>query len=489
MKPYSFLAGILLLSSSVSTGQTNQSRIEIDLKDNFEKINVLPLNETNLLVQSSSIKSSKGQTELKNDFYNDNLQLIDSKSILVKDRTQVLDTYQENGVNYSLIRNKRDYLAIITTDANNKSVKKIETTYTDDGYLSEMKVFNNKAIFKSTINKENKIIIIDLNTGELKEVSFKFEKFRKTDIKIEDFQVVDNEILVFVNVKNSRKSSDLYIANIDLNGNQKNFYKITENIDEKLIRIAATKIDNKYILTGTYSKTKSDASQGIFFGEVENQNLNFIKFYNFTDLSSFKDLLSEKEQKIIERKIEAANSKDKELMVNYLIKMHPINKIDDGYLFLGESYFPTYIVYSSGRGGYHQQFDGYRYTHAIVAKFDNQGNLIWDNSLEIKPDYKPMKLVEFVTLDTQNDVNLTFANLDEVSYKRINKTTGQTLVNKTTEIIESTFQADQVKKSMSKIDHWHNNYYIVYGNQTVSNKEIDRKRKIYFINKLKLQQN
>lgn len=478
------LLGTIVLSSVISFAQSGTDRLEFDLKEDYENQKVFSLQEKGLLIQSTATKASKGQLEVKNDFYDTSLNLLKTESMFVKDRTNIIDSYQKNGINYSLIRNKRDYVAIVISDINNQSVKKIESEYTDEGTLADMKVYNDKAIFKSVAHKENKIIIIDLKTGSAQEVAFKFGDFRRTDIQIEDFQVLDNEVLVFVNAKNSRKSSDLYIASLDLNGSQKEFYKVTDNIEEKLIEVAATKVGSKYILTGTYSKTKSDMSQGLFMAEVDNKKLNFIKFYNFIDLKNFTSYMTENQQRKVERKAENAADRNKELLLNYFIENHPVKVTEDGYVFLGEAYYPTYIVYSNGNSTY-TRFDGYYYTHAVIAKFNKTGDLLWDNSFEIKPGYKPMTVKRFISMnDNKEAVDLSFGNLEEIIYKKIDAKNGNTLINDTTEIIDTKLQGDKIRRSFSEVNHWFDNYFIAFGSQTISNSEKERKRKIFFVNKL-----
>lgn len=478
------LLGTVVLNSAISFAQNGTDRLEFDLKEDYENQKVFSLQEKGLLIQSTATKASKGQLEVKNDFYDTNLNLLTSESMFVKERTDIIDSYQTNGINYSLIRNKRDYVAIVIADINNKSVRKIESEYTDEGTLTEMKVYNDKAIFKSVVHKQNKIVIIDLKSGTAQEVTFKFGDFRRTDIQIEDFQVLDNEVLVFVNAKNSRKSNDLYIASLDLNGSQKEFYKVTDNIEEKLIEVAATKVGSKYILTGTYSKTRSDMSQGLFMAEVDNKKLNFIKFYNFIDLKNFTSYMSEKQQRKVERKVENATDRNKELLLNYFIENHPVKVTADGYIFLGEAFYPTYIVYHNGNSSY-TQFDGYFYTHAVIAKFSKTGDLIWDNSFEIKPGYKPMTIKRFISMNENKEaVDLSFGNLEEIVYKKVDAENGNTLINDTTEIIDTKLQGDKIRRSFSEVNYWYGDYFVAFGSQTISNNEKERKRKIFFVNKL-----
>lgn len=479
-------AGCLILQSFLIYSQTTTNRIELDLNGDFTNFNVLPLTSEGLLLQSNADQAKKGQLEVKYDFYDSELQLKGTQSVFVKERTQSVDTYQKDHTNYTLIRNKRDYIAVISTDFNTQQVTKVESAYSDEAELSGMKVFNNKAVFKAIERKTNSIIIIDLKSGALEEVAFNFGNYRRGDVEIEDFQVFDDEILVYVNAKNNRKSEDLYVATLDLNGKQKDFYKVTTDINEKLINISATKVADKYILTGTYSKTKSDLSQGLFFAEIQNSKLNFIKFYNFVDLQNFTNYMSDRQQQKIERLNERASNKNKELVLNYNILNHPVKVVDSGYIFLGEAYYPTYVTITSNNGTT-TYFDGFFYTHGVIAKFDKEGNLVWDNSFELAPDYKPMKLKKFISLGTNESmVDLSFGNLKELIYKQIDAKSGKVLLHDVNEIIDTKLEGDKIRKSFSDVTFWYKNYFIAYGAQTVTNNSEERRRSIFFVNKIKL---
>lgn len=480
---------LFLLSIGIIYSQENQKRMEFDLKDDFENEIVFPLGENGLLLQSFNVDSKKGQIEFKNDFYTNDFKLAKTELINVKERTSYVDSYSENGINYTLIRNKRDYFSIIKSDSKNLACSKVEGEYSDDASMLTMKVYDNKAIFKSVEDNLDKIIIVDLITGGVKEIPFKFGDYRRKDISIKDFQIMEDEILVFVNAKSDRKTTDLFITKLSLSGEQKDFYCITNDITEKLITVAATKFNDKYILTGTYSKDKSDMSQGVFIGEVQNKKVNFMKFYNFVDLKNFTEYLSDKQQKKIERKKNAKEERGKELLLNYNIATHPIKLVEDGYEFLGEAFYPVYTYYPCGHMGRSMcsRFLGYQYTHATLAKFDLTGNLKWDNTFEMYPSYLPTTVKKFITMDQdKNTINLVFGNGSQIKYKVFNSNNGTIEKDSTQEIIDTNLKDDKVKSSYSNVEYWYNNNYIAYGIQKISNNEVKRKRKVFFINKVTL---
>lgn len=475
--------------------QQDEKRIELDLRDGYEDERAYPLSNDGFLIQSFGTDPKKGQIDCKNDFYSTGFKLLKSVSVPVKERTQFVTSYDENGINYTMIRNRRDYFAIITADAGNLECKKTEGLMPDLGLLSDMVVHDDKAIFKVVDKKASGILIIDLKTGKIKFTPVKIERFAAKDLTILDFQVFDDDLLVFTNAQTDKSNEDLYIVTYNMSGQQKDFFNVTKTVKEKLITASATKIGNKYIITGTFSKTRSDQSQGIFIGELENKKLNFIRFYNFLELKNFTGYLTQKQQDRIERKKDNKEKQGKEMLLNYRIVTHPIIESADGYTFLGEAFYPTYNTYTTsipnGNGGsttqVHTVFDGYQYTHATLAKFDFEGNLLWDNTFSMWSLYKPFRIKKLISFSQgQENAELAFSERNTVKYKVFNQKNGDIIKDNSKEIIETYTDGDKVKRSFTNIDYWYDNNFIAFGIQTISNKEVKRKRRVFFVNNIVL---
>lgn len=476
-----------------SFAQTAELRIELDLKDDYQDEKAYPLGENGFLLQSFEIKPNGGMIGCRNDFYSTDFKLIKSVNVPVKERTLYADSYDENGVNYTMIRNRRDYFAIVISDANNQICTKTEGKLADLGVLSDMKVSDGNAIFKCTGKKGSSLLIVELKSGKAKYVPVKVVNFASKALSILDFQVFDNEILIFINATTDKSKEDLYIAMIDPDGRQKEVFNVTKTVQEKLITAAATKIQNRYVITGTYSKTRSDKSQGVFIGEVENKKLNFIKFYNFLELKNFTSYLSQKQQDRIERKKTNKAVKGQELLMNYSIVTHPLIETEDGYIFLGEAFYPTFTTYTThmatGTGGgttqVHTVFDGFQYTHATLAKFDRAGNLLWDNTFSMWPIYKPFRIKKFISFrQGQETAELAFSDRNTILYKVFDQKDGGIIRDNSKEIIETYLEGDKVKRSFSYIDYWYDNNFIAYGIQTISNREVKRSRRVFFVNNI-----
>ena len=492
-KKFSLFLLLLLMINGFMCAQKNTNRLEFDIRDGYENEVTFPMGVNGILQTATASDANDGQVEIKSDLYSTDLILKKSFSIMIKSRSKMDSYFDSDGILYLVYRGSRDYFAIVMINTINQTCTKIEGEYDNDDVFNGMKVLNNKAVFKTIHNSKSTVVIIDLKTAETKATPFKFEGFSSNDLTIEDFQVYNDEILVFINAKTNRKNEDLYICKLNYNGEQTDSYNVTSEIEEKLITVQATRIDKKYILTGTFSKTKKDMSQGIFFAEVENRKLSFMKFYNFLDLKNFTSYLSQKQQDKIEKKKERKEENGKELLINYNIAIHPIIAVADGYEFLGEAYYPVYhtVTTRMANGGFssYTVFDGYRYTHAVLAKFDKKGGLVWDNTFSMYPRSMPFYVKKFIQIKQDNaNLNLVYADANNINYKSFNPVSGSEIKSTTQEIIETYNEGDKVKRAYSNIEYWYDDNFLAFGNQVIINKEAEkRKRKIIFLNKIAIE--
>jgi hypothetical protein len=225
------------------------------------------------------------------------------------------------------------------------------------------------------------------------------------------------------------------------------------------------------------------------------------KFFNFLDLDNFTSYLPERKQNRIERKKQRKKNRGKELTINYLIVGHELIQKDDTYLFLGEACYPTYsqrtrYVTTTANGQTTTRritesvFDGFQYTHAILCKFNQNGELLWDNVFEMNSMYKPKRLKRFIAISEtpENTVKLSFTNYDKMEVKAFDFN-GKVLIDRVSEPIALNFDEDKAKRTKSSIDFWYDDYFIAYGEQKIKNKSDDKetkgKRRVYFINKVK----
>lgn len=181
---------------------------------------------------------------------------------------------------------------------------------------------------------------------------------------------------------------------------------------------------------------------------------------------------------------------------------HEIIPADGGYILIGEAYHATTRPVTTsvpttvnGVTTMRQQttyvFDGYLYTHAFVAKFSDEGQLVWDHSFELDPGYKPFVVKKFVAVSRNNPevINLLYTNRNKIVFKSVSLG-GKILQEKESSEISTGYEGDKSKKRAStRVNYWYDDYFLVFGEQKIVNKqqgELDDKRKVFFINKVSL---
>jgi hypothetical protein len=296
----------------------------------------------------------------------------------------------------------------------------------------------------------------------------------------------------------------MYLIRLDETGKKMSQFNLSKVAgDKNITSISGTRTKSgSYVYTGTYSNSSSYSAQGLFFAESVDGSMKYIHFYNFLDLDDFLSYLPEKKQKKIEKKQKKKESHGKELSYSFNIADHDIIEKEDGYIFVGESYYPTYrtetyTTYTTDANGVshavtrtRQVFDGYQYTHAVVAKFDKEGKMVWDKTFSLWASYKPFYVKRFIQI-AENDnksLNLVYATGGYISSKSFNPNTGVVLKSETTDRIETVFKGDEVKRSFTNIDYWYGKYFLAHGTQKIKNKEndkVNRKRKVFFFSKVK----
>lgn len=316
------------------------------------------------------------------------------------------------------------------------------------------------------------------------------------------FQVSEKnkEVYIYIKVPAQKRKTDLYVIRLNDKGGKQDQFNLTANIDKNIIGITASKVDgDKYVYTGTYSTKSTSSSEGLFFCTAKKGKVENIEFHNFIDLKNFLSYLPEKRQEKIKKKQAKKANKGKELTFQYNIAPHEIIEISDGYLFLGEAYYPTYrteVYYETVvRNGQTVQvrrtrkvFDGYQYTHATLAKFDKSGKLLWDQSFEMWSAYKPFHVKKFISIAEKNEtsIKLIFTSGSYIHSKSYGFD-GSIKKESKSQQIKTGKEGDKTKFSFSNLDYWYDNYFLAFGRQKIKNKDLKgkKKRKVLFVSKIK----
>ena len=518
-------------------------RVEIPAKYDAD-FNLVPVGKDGIVLFNATDEVVKGLTSWDFTRYNTDFKEEETKKIAVP-RTLSFDRYyydsKENMI-YVLFtsssnirgvsKNKGD-LAIVRYNVSDRSIKifngEIDEVYTITGFgvnneiayiggynllsngktcLKQMMCYCGLGIpmFLGVMDYKRHPILYTIDTKNNSSKLLPFEIGGSSRVTNIDNNTNSNLTDVLISNKLDRKNY-FSIINEYENLNLKNTIKISTNNEYEIPngKICTLNKDEKIIL-GTYSVRKNKSifstnkftddnnSAGVYFAKIENNQQKFIKFHSFTKFKTFFDFLSDRTKQKTQKKIEKSKAKGIELSYSYKLLVHDIINKGDEYIMVAEAYYPqyhtdcywTYDSYGHPTQQCYSVFDGWRYTHAIVAGFDKQGELLWDNCFEIQDILSPyLKERVKVMLDGDN-ITLVYSFGGNINSKTIN---GNTVVSdKETTKVQTNYANDEVKENFrSDMDFWYDNYFIAYGFEKIKNDNLkgkDRKRTVFYFNKI-----
>lgn len=495
------LAIYLIITVQITTAQTtSEKRIEFDLKDGYEREAIYEFGKDGLLMRSSSEEGNDNdEIEWKYDKYNTNLELTDTKSAYLDFDLDPDMTRSTKTRVHTFFKDKKGNYAILSISPASLEITKVDGVFPKGLYTIDFAILGDYAYITGRLKNAPYIMAINWKNGERNLIPITIDGYKPNKMRIENFEVLEGSKEVFLYVKAENKEEEnLFVIVLDNKGEKKSTFTITRELDKNLVNITATSLgNNKYIFTGTYSSDSQVTSEGVFFCEVQGETLNFIKFYNYLKLKTFISYLPERKQEKIEKKAERKEKAGKELTLDYLIASHPVLPLKDGYLFLGEAYYPTYrteTYTTSGPNGTtvtrtRQVFDGYQYTHATLVKFDKNGELVWDQSFVMYPNTKPFYVKRFISIPQTpvNSIDMVFSSANTIQAKSIDFN-GETIGHAKITNIDNLYQGDKAKYTSSNLEYWYEGYYVAHGSQLIKNREDDKvkkKRRVFFITKIK----
>lgn len=252
---------------------------------------------------------------------------------------------------------------------------------------------------------------------------------------------------------------------------------------------------------GTSSRTRNlegqevpgVASVGFFSMVIDEKGGETINTYNFTDFEKFYRYLRRSTEIAPRRTILKRDKPGKETYADYNLLSHEIFRHNGEFIFVSEAFYPEYRIITTMVYDYYGRpypstytvFEGFRYLTTFIAGFNEKGELLWNNDLELS-DNKTDFLNPRVTAYPYDSTTLMLCYVDEdrLAYKLIEK--GQNVSNVSYSRIEPLQKHDKVQKeSNSYVVPWYKDYFLVYGYQTVRNSYTeDRAKNVFYLSKL-----
>lgn len=393
---------------------------------------------------------------------------------------------------YSTSKGKFEINDILMDDL---SYKTVSGEFAKSLNIQELTVLSTTAFISAKTSKDHQIFVVDIPSGKTTQVIPK--NLTEAKLVFDDAQVVSEVEMAYKYKVCSKEGCEYYVLRFDAKGKQLGDFIVVPKPDEdrEITYISISKnAENSYFITGTFSAARSKKANGIFFSKMTNGRIEYLKYHNFLNLTNFTNYLSDRRQDKLERKKAKKEEQGEELFVSYNVVIHDVVEKNGEYIFIGEFYFPTYrteTYYVSGPNGTssmrtRQVFDGYQYSHAALAGFDQQGNLSWSNTFEMWLAQKPFSVKKFIRKNFHDDmVDLIYLNngtVKSVSFRkdRIVKEESNQIA------FETDDENDKVKRSYDgEVKWWYDRHYLNTGRQVIKNEEKEeKKRNVYYVSKV-----
>jgi len=449
-------------TSKAQVRQINQIEIPLNLWEDASQYKILSTGEQGLLF----IRRFSGNTI-------DQMLITHLDTLLNKQwensipipRFAVTVTEQiRNNIAYFLLKDRAEFLLIsiqvsdgaymLTSIKNPLLFNPTELSVSDDVILIGGYYNQRPLVFYYNFKQQKSKILPGLfnEVGELNQ------------IKIND----EGSIQVIVCAKNWDQRKSLWIRTYDTDGNLVKTTLLKPDPDKNLIFGKSFDLGNgKEVVLGSYGRY-IEYARGIFSAEINLEGEPKITYHNFGDLQRFFGYLKPKHEARVMERNERRKLKGKKLRYNYHYVVNDIIPHRDEFILLGEVFYPRYTYSSMGNSSFSGNsymrsqpiFDGYQYSHAIVAGFDKKGKLLWDNSFKMD-HVKTMTLQQFVKiLPFENKLDMLYVNDNSLNSKTILET------NVIKNTVTTTLYDSNPKNTfteLSKLENWYGDYLFAYG--------------------------
>ncbi len=305
----------------------------------------------------------------------------------------------------------------------------------------------------------------------------------------------------------SKKISEYYLVRYDTNGRIIREVLIGTQSGERTFTQArvATSNEGTELLAGSYGQNSAgsgdknrfaDESTGLFASPVRNGTQASISFYNFLELQNAASIVGENDIMNLKKKALKKNKSLSEYSLDYSVLLHDIRVIKNQFLLTAEFFSPQYHTesftdfdfYGRPYTNSYSVFDGYRFFNAVVAGFDQDGKLLWDNNIEIRNLVSFELSPKVVTFPTGNDLVLCYVSDGKIGSKIIRE---NNVVEKLDFSAIDLLHPDDklLNETRGLLMPWYGDYFLSCGYQEIKNiaLETNNKRLVYYVSKIRFE--
>jgi len=523
MKKILFLYTLIISFPFLSHAQVQfVQRVEQPAKQNEDNYIVMPYKSGVLAFRSHS---DRNFTQRKFQYFITDRQLesADPQEFDLPDYYDIVGYDIEGERLYVLLKksslNKDQMIFEVELDNGNVNFYKISSTISSE--LQEFFIIDQKAVLMGALDNRPVVQIYDMSLDNV----ITLQGIYANDAKIIQMRK-DFDLAVFDIVMSKRdfyKNKIITILTFDIEGNKLREVKIDRLDDPKMEiveGILTPPHQYKQAMVGPYGLRRKEAFQGVYistineFGEYNNS------YFTLEDLPNFYNYLPEKPRKRRIKSLEKAIEKDKKLTIPNVLTTREVISAGDYFLIYNDYFSPSSSRYSARDGMYHsgyyhnsplqrrlspmhygmwlgmgpmpssQNHRQFRYLAAQFILMDNQGEIIWDNSLALKNNIlsQDAKFGEV----SFNGNDLYFMYLDKLELRLSHIADGELVMENEAFPIELIVDNERIRdthENSLSLMWWYDRYYLLSGKQRIRyQNESGREdvKDVFFITKIRV---
>jgi len=511
-----FIVGILMsFSSFIGNAQNTANLFAIPVEGQFNDHHVSLFDSHGVIVNAFIVNDKKKRNEeLRFYFYDSLMHKVATKGFYIN-RNMLSDIVFQDETNKYHLFSKKNKHVLFKSSITDYSVKKMPFRLNDNNDIQDM-VAVNSSCFLRLSNKKNSLALLNSNTGDINYIEIVGGEKQK-NLKTEDLvNYKSNDVVVVASSGHVKKGlRPLYISSLSSNGEVQSTTQISKKDDKNLLSADLTYLDqhNNMIVSGMYSSQHKiklrwlkiiyvwwfpplyirqvlPRAEGIYLSRVQNGNVQQVDYIRFVDLNHFADNLSDHQKKWIAKdKIKEAK-KNKKTQHGFEINMHAVKKVKGGYVLMGEVYEKIIRESVSIDGTSTSKFLGNEFSEVAIIKLNNNGQVIWDQSIAIDLDYLPKNLDYNASLVScnSNEMRLVVNAKDGFNIVDLDANGTISEIKKVTNI-HAPLNGGTLKSKKTHIKWWRGNEYVIYGEQKMNvnnSKGKERTETVQYLGTLRL---
>lgn len=506
-KPALLLLGIVfscLLQAQVEFGERYEQEHDW-LKDNYL---VISNDEEGVLLVQADYDGASKKYPLFLKHLDPTLEKVWEDTVQIPQRFFVKGYFYAEKRSYLLLQNAHEHsVKVLRVDAHKKEFKEFDSKEIAELSITEFEVVKNTAIIGGYFEERPVVFAYDLVQNKIRTLQNVYQNESELlEVKVNKDSLSFNVLASF---KDDNKDRAIMVNTYDYEGNPLRDYTIQTKPDYELINGVSSSInDISQVVVGMYGYKSNYAVSGLYVNYVDRTGTQTMNFYNFGELPRFLDYLGEK--KANKQKAKALNLKKdgKELRYKASAMMRELIEKDGKLIFTGE-FFKTYSQDNNvgrldryGRpesynniNSLYNNYDQWQstsrqvqesdVTHAYTLVLNQQGELQWDNYMEIDENITG-GINEFGSFQWLGDRAAYIYYHDKELFMKVLDESGKSEMLTTGLQLKDEGEEVRLEKSESLgTVRWYGNHYLVYGIQHVRSADRSQPlRKVFFINKV-----